>query len=111
MKRSKFSDRQIMDPVSRGEAGIGVPDICRELGVSTVTFYKWWAKYGGMDVPMMSRMKDLDEENRRLKKIYLEEKHKGFQLNHKRVCRIKKELELNLRIKLRKRLVRENQRP
>jgi putative transposase len=51
-----------------------VPDICRELGISTATFYKWRAKYGGMDVSMMSRMKELEEENRRLKKMYLEEK-------------------------------------
>ncbi len=74
MKRSKFSDSQILDAVKRVEAGIGVPDICRELGISTATFYKWRAKYGGMDVSVMSRMKELEEENRRLKKMYLEEK-------------------------------------
>jgi putative transposase len=50
MKRSKFSDRQIIDAVKRVESGIGVPDICRELGVSSATFYKCRAKYGGMDV-------------------------------------------------------------
>jgi putative transposase len=77
MKRSKFSDSQIVDAVKRVETGIGVPDICRELGISTATFYKWRAKYGGMDVSMMSRMKELEEENRRLKKMYLEEKLKG----------------------------------
>jgi len=77
MKRSKFTDRQIIDSVKRVEAGIAVPDICRELGVSTATFYKWRAKYGGMDVSMMSRMKELEEENRRLKKVYLEEKLKA----------------------------------
>jgi putative transposase len=54
-----------------------VPDICRELGISTATFYKWRAKYGGMDVSMMSRMKELEEENRRLKKMFLEEKLKA----------------------------------
>jgi putative transposase len=73
MKRSKFSDSQIIDAVKRVESGIGVPDICRELGVSSATFYKWRSKYGGMDVFMMSRMKELEEENRRLKKMYLEE--------------------------------------
>ena len=78
MKRSKFTDSQIIDSVKRVEAGIGVPDICRELGISTATFYKWRAKYGGMDVSMMSRMKELEEENRRLKKMYLEEKLKVF---------------------------------
>ena len=77
MKRSKISDSQIIDAVKRVESGIGVPDICRELGVSSATFYKWRAKYGGMDVSMMSRMKELEEENRRLKKMYLEEKLKA----------------------------------
>ena len=76
MKKSKFSDSQILDAVKRVEAGIGVADICRELGISTATFYKWRAKYGCMDVSMMSRMKELEEENRRLKKMYLEEKLK-----------------------------------
>ena len=78
MKRSKFSYSQIIDAVKRVESGIGVPDICRELGVSSATFYKWRAKYGGMDVSMMSRMKELEEEeNFRLKKMYLEEKLKA----------------------------------
>lgn len=77
MKRSKFSDSQIIDSVKRVEAGTAVPDICRELGISSSTFYKWRAKYGGMDVSMMSRMKELEEENRRLKKMYLEEKLKA----------------------------------
>ena len=77
MKRSKFSDSQIVEAVKRVEAGLVVPDICRELGISTATFYKWRAKYGGMDVSMMSRMKELEEENRRLKKMYLEEKLKA----------------------------------
>ena len=77
MKRSKLTDSQIIDSVKRVEAGIGVPDICRELGISTATFYKWRAKYGGMDVSMMSRMKELEDENRRLKKMYLEEKLKA----------------------------------
>ena len=66
-----------MDAVKSVEAGIGVPDICRELGISTATFDKWRAKYGAMDVSMMARMKDLEEENRRLKKMYLEEKLKA----------------------------------
>jgi len=77
MKRSKFSYCQIIDAVKRVESGNGVPDICRELGVSTATFYKWRAKYGVMDVSMMSRMKELEEENLRLKKMYLEENLKA----------------------------------
>ena len=68
MRRSKFNDSQIMDAVKRVEAGFAVPHICRELGISTATVYKWRAKFGGMDVSMMSRMKELEDENRRLKK-------------------------------------------
>ena len=77
MKKSRFTDSQIMAALMRVEAGLPVPEICRELGISTATFYKWRAKYGGMDVSMMSRMKELEEENRRLKKMYLEEKLKA----------------------------------
>ena len=61
MKRSKISDSQILDPVKRVDAGIGVPDICCELGFSTSTFYKCRAKYSGMVMSMMSRMKELEE--------------------------------------------------
>ena len=77
MRKSKFTDSEIIEAVKRVEAGIGVRDMCRELGISTATFYKWRVKYGGMDVSMMSRMKELEEENRRLKKMYLEEKLKA----------------------------------
>ena len=54
-----------------------VPDLCREHGMSSAAFYKWRAKFGGMDVSMMKRMKELEEENRRLKKMYAEEKLKA----------------------------------
>ncbi len=77
MKKSKFSDSQIMDALKRVEAGLPVPDLCREIGISIATFYKWRAKFGGMDTSMMARMKELEEENRRLKKMYLEEKLKA----------------------------------
>lgn len=72
MKRSRFTDSQIMEALKRVESGLPVPELCRDLGVSTATFYKWRAKYGGMDTSMMSRMKELEEENRRLKKLYVE---------------------------------------
>ena len=77
MRKSKFADSQIVDAVKRVEAGFAVPDICRELGISTATFYKWRAKCGGLDVSMMSRLKELEHENRRLKKMYREEKLKA----------------------------------
>ena len=77
MKRSKFTDSQIMDALKRVEAGLAVPEVCRELGISAATFYKWRAKYGGMDTSMMARMKELEAENARLKKMYIEEKLKA----------------------------------
>lgn len=77
MKRSKFTDSQIMDALKRVDAGLAVPDVCRELGISSATFYKWRAKYGGMDTSMMVRMKELEAENARLKKMYIEEKLKA----------------------------------
>ena len=77
MKRSKFTDSQIMDALKRVDAGLAVPEVCRELGISTATFYKWRAKYGGMDTSMMARMKELEVENARLKKMYIEEKLKA----------------------------------
>ena len=77
MKRSKFTDSQIMDALKRVDAGLGVPNVCRELGISSATFYKWRAKYGGMDTSMMARMKELEAENARLKKMYIEEKLKA----------------------------------
>jgi putative transposase len=66
-----------MAVLKRAEAGEAVPDLCREVGVSTVTFDKWRAKFGGMDVSLMARMKELEEENRRLKKMYVDEKLKA----------------------------------
>ncbi len=77
MKRSKFSDSQIMAILKQAEAGTPVPELCREHGISSATFYKWRAKYGGMDTSMMARLKELEEENRRLKKMYAEERLKA----------------------------------
>ena len=77
MKKSRFTDSQILDAIKRVEAGITVPEMCRELGISSATFYKWRAKYGGMDVSMMSRMKELEAENARLRKMYVEERLKA----------------------------------
>lgn len=77
MRKSKFTDSQIMAVLKRAEIGEAVPDLCRELTISTATFYKWRAKYGGMDTSMMARMKELEEENRRLRKMYMDEKLKA----------------------------------
>lgn len=81
MKKSKFTDSQIMEALKRVEAGLSVPEICRELGISSATFYKWRAKFGGMDVSMITRLKELEAENTRLKKMYAEERLKAEILN------------------------------
>jgi putative transposase len=70
MKKSRYSDSQIINILKQAEAGAKVPDLCREHGMSDATFYKWRAKFGGMDVSMMIRMKELEAENARLKKMY-----------------------------------------
>jgi putative transposase len=74
MKTSRYSDSQIMAILKQNETGISVSDLCREHGMSSASFYKWRAKYGGMDTSLMKRMKELEDENRLLKKIYMEEK-------------------------------------
>jgi putative transposase len=77
MKKSRFTDSQILAILRQAEAGSPVPELCREHNISSATFYKWRAKYGGMDASLMSRMKELEEENRRLKKMYAEERLKA----------------------------------
>jgi putative transposase len=72
MKKSRFTDSQIIAVLKQAEKGAKVPQLCREHGISSATFYKWRSKYGGMDVSLMSRMKELEDENRRLKKMYAE---------------------------------------
>ena len=73
MRESKFSDSQIMAMIKQNEAGVSVPDLCREHGMSSAQFYKWRAKFGGMDASMLKRLKEPEDENKRLKKMYAEE--------------------------------------
>ncbi len=70
MKKSKFTESQILDMLKQAEAGVSAADICREYGVSAATFYKWKAKYSGMDASMMKRLRELEDENLRLKRMY-----------------------------------------
>jgi putative transposase len=72
MKKSRFSDSQIVGILKQAEAGSPVPSLCREHGISSATFYKWRSKYGGMDASLMGRMKELETENAKLKKMYAE---------------------------------------
>lgn len=77
MKRSKFKDGLIMEAIKEVDSGISVPEICRELSISSATFYKWFAKYVSMDTTMMARMKEFEAENARVKNMYIEEKLKA----------------------------------
>ena len=70
MKKPRYSDSQIMAILTQAEAGTPVSELCREHGMSSASFYKWRAKYGGMDASMISRLKELESENARLKKMY-----------------------------------------
>ena len=74
MRKSRYSDNQIFSILKQAEAGTPVPELCREHGMSSATFYKWRSKYGGMDASLMARLKELEDENRRLKKMYAEER-------------------------------------
>ena len=70
MKRSRFTEEQIIGILKEQEAGAKTADVCRKHGISDVTFYKYKAKYGGMDASLISQMKAMEDENRRLKRMY-----------------------------------------
>ncbi len=69
MRTSKFSEEQIIGILRQHEAGRPTAELCRELGISSATFYNWKAKYGGMEVSDAKRLRQLEDENRRLKQI------------------------------------------
>lgn len=77
MKTSRYSDSQILSILKQAESGAPVPALCREHGMSNASFYKWRAKFGGMDASLMKHMKELEDENRRLKKMYADERLKA----------------------------------
>lgn len=70
MKKSRYTEPQIIQILKQGEAGVSTADICREHGISSATYYNWKAKYGGMDTSGVKRLRELEEENRRLKQMY-----------------------------------------
>jgi putative transposase len=77
MKKAHFTDSQIMAILKQADNGVPIPELCREHGMSNSSFYKWRTKYGGMDASLMTRMKELEDENRRLKKRYADERLKA----------------------------------
>ena len=70
MNMTRFGEPRILAILRQAEGGVRVADLCREHGMSTASFYKWRAKYGGMDASMISQMKSLEDENRRLKRMF-----------------------------------------
>ena len=68
MKKSKFTETQIVSILKQADAGVPVKDLCRQAGISTATYYQWKSKYGGMEVNEARRLRDLEQENARLKK-------------------------------------------
>ena len=70
MKKSQFTESQIVKAIQEHEKGRKAEDLCRELGISTVTFYKWRQRYGGLEVAELKKMKELEEENSKLKRMY-----------------------------------------
>jgi putative transposase len=72
MKKSRFSEEKIITVLKQGEAGVKMSELARKNGVSEATLYNWKARYGGMDVSQLRRLKDLESENSRLKRMYAE---------------------------------------
>lgn len=70
MKRSKFSETQVLAVLKAVESGRTVADVCRETGISTGTYFKWKSKYGGMEASDIRRLRELEEENSKLKRMY-----------------------------------------
>ena len=70
MRKSRFTEYQIVGALKRAESGVPVKDLCRELGISSATFYQWRSKYGGLEASDLKKLKDLEAENRRLKQMY-----------------------------------------
>jgi len=70
MKKTRFTETQIVKAIQEHEGGRDAKDLCRELGISTAAFYKWRQRYGGLDVSELKRVKELEDENNRLKRMY-----------------------------------------
>jgi putative transposase len=72
MKSSRFTETEIVSILKQADAGVPVKDICRQAGISAATYYAWKAKYGGLDASELRRVKELETENSKLKRMYAE---------------------------------------
>jgi putative transposase len=72
MKKSKFTESQIVAVLKQGDAGVPVKDLCRKTGISSATYYQWKSKYGGMEASDLRRVRELEAENAKLKRMYAE---------------------------------------
>ena len=72
MKKSRFTETQIVSILKQADAGVPVKDLCRQAGISVATYYQWKSKYGGLEASELRRVKDLEAENTRLKRMYAE---------------------------------------
>ena len=87
MKTSRYTEPQILAILRQAEGGVPVAELCREHGMSNASFYKWRARYGGMDASMIAQMKTIEDENRRLKKMFAELSMQNELLKGKRCLR------------------------
>lgn len=72
MKKSKFTETQVVSILKQGDAGVPIKDLCRQAGISTATYYQWKSKYGGLEASDLKRVKELEAENSKLKRMYAE---------------------------------------
>jgi len=80
MKKTRFTETKIVSILKKHEAGISTDELCREYGISRATFYNWKSKYGGLEIKEVKRLKDLEEENAKLKKMFAEVSMENYAL-------------------------------